>query len=166
MNRNKQVALIWVLCLFGFAPIWAQPMLTPDQLFGHMIGSDISQYPNFKKEFGYGNVEMGMINIGQNQEIFGVVLESEVGYAFYKGKLCSISYEYKNNDAFDSLSELMGLPRYNNTRNDLLGELYSFAWEGNRVKISCPVFNYGKEGSQFITVEDISQRYYTQSDEF
>jgi len=161
--------LLQILCglfLLAALPSSAQPYLNPDQLFGHIIGSDISEYPNFRKEFTYGNVEMGMINIGENQEIFGVTLEPEVGYAFFKGKLCSISYEYKNNDAFDALSELMGLPQYANTRNDLLGELYSFAWKGSKVKISCPVFNYGKSGSQFITIEDISQQLYSQTDDY
>jgi len=154
MQKTVAILLLLLCPLAGMAQL-QKSFTTPDALFGHIIGSDISRYPEFKKEITYGQVEMGMFNIGNNQKIFGVTLEPEAGYAFYKGKLCSISFEYKNADAFDRLTELLGLPEYHDTRNDVLGELYSFAWQGNKVRISCPVFNYGKSGSQFITVEDL-----------
>ncbi|MEM1137707.1 MAG: hypothetical protein AAGI07_17850, partial [Bacteroidota bacterium] len=76
------------------------------------------------------------------------------GYAFYKGNLCSISFEFKNDDAFEGLSNLFGKPRYADTGNQALGELYSFVWEGEKIAVSYPVFNYGSQGSQFITIED------------
>ncbi|UZR93578.1 hypothetical protein [Chondrinema litorale] len=127
---------------------------TPEEIFGHLIGSDMEEHPGFKKEYSYGFVDLGLVNIGEKQQLFGVSLEPEVGYAFYKGKLCSISFEFKNADAFDELSKMFGKPRYADTGNQALGELYSFVWEGEKIAISYPVFNYGSQGSQFITIED------------
>ena len=114
----------------------------------------MEEHPGFKKEYSYGFVDLGLVNIGEKQQLFGVSLEPEVGYAFYKGKLCSISFEFKNADAFEELSKMFGKPRYADTGNQALGELYSFVWEGEKIAISYPVFNYGTQGSQFITIED------------
>ncbi|MBX2841920.1 MAG: hypothetical protein KTR26_09110 [Flammeovirgaceae bacterium] len=153
MKTTFTLTLILIsLSLFGQKP----SAKTPEDIFGHLIGTDIQDHPNFKKEFSYGYVELGMVEIGEAEELFGVKLESQVGYAFYKGKLCSISFEYKNADAFQTLEETFGKPRYAHTENEALGEMYSFVWEGKDIAISYPVFKYGSKGSQFITVEDIS----------
>ncbi|MEM1137105.1 MAG: hypothetical protein AAGI07_14805, partial [Bacteroidota bacterium] len=80
--------LLWSAALFG-----QEGISTPEEIFGHLIGTDIQEHPSFKKEYSYGFVELGLINIGKTQQLFGVNLEPEVGYAFYKGKLCSISFE-------------------------------------------------------------------------
>lgn len=147
--------ILFLLCpLFSFGQ-FLTANTTPEALFGHMIGTGIEEYPEFKKEISYGYVELGMINAGATSELLGVKIEQEIGLAFYKGRLCSISFEYKNSDLFEELTNLLGKPQFADTRNDLLGELYSFVWEGEHIRISYPVFQYGPEGSQYITVEDI-----------
>ena len=150
----KRTITLTLLMLSSFFLFGQNNNTTPEEVFGSLIGSDIQEHPLFKKEYSYGFVDLGLVNIGEKQELFGVNLEPEVGYAFYKGKLCSVSFEFKNDDAFDQLSEMFGKPRFADTKNEALGELYSFVWEGDKIAITYPVFNYGSQGSQFITVED------------
>jgi hypothetical protein len=154
--KKTFLTLCGMLCFALTTLAQITPKTTPDDLFGNLMGTDISTFPEFVKEFSYGVVELGMVNIGQNKNLLGVTLEPEVGFAFYKGKLCSVSYEYKNDDVFGTLTNLLGKPRFHHSYNELLGELYSFVWEGNMVKVTYPVFNYGKAGSQYLTIEDLA----------
>ena len=151
----KRLFMLMLLLLSSLLLFGQKNTATPEEIFGDLIGSDIQEHPTFKKEYSYGFVDLGLVNIGKEQQLFGVNLEPEVGYAFFKGKLCSVSFEFKNDDAFEELSKMFGKPRYADTGNEALGEIYSFVWEGDKIAVSYPVFNYGSQGSQFITIEDI-----------